>query len=155
MYGNSGGQTISRQESSWLWSQEKLVRRSERIIMATNQRISRVSLMAVQEGVFTSRTRRGHWSELFTEQENEFVRAFHDCSLGKFQHKDHIQLAWLVLKRHDFAQSHRVISDGLRRFASNQGVPGRYHETLTTFWVGLVDHAIQQAPDTDDFETFL
>ena len=47
-----------------------------------------------------------------------------------------------------------VERDALRRFASAQGVPGLYHETITWAFVLLIAERLRRSPGTE-WETFL
>jgi hypothetical protein len=80
--------------------------------------------------------------------DTEFLAAFHDGSLAgsEFKHRGHLRLAWLVLNRHSSEEAARILSREIQRFATSHGEPGRYHETLTRFWVHLVSHAMSEAP---------
>ena len=77
----------------------------------------------------------------------EFLEAFHRNSLPsiEFRHKGHLRLAWLILSRHNKTEAASIVSREIRRFAVSQGAAGRYHDTLTRFWVYLVDHAMEKA----------
>jgi hypothetical protein len=89
--------------------------------------------------------------------DDEFLRAFFSLTLpaSAFHHRDHLRLTWLVVRRHGAAAAHEVVSAGIRRFAEIHGHSGRYHETLTGFWVRLVAHAAGAAGDVGDFDGFL
>ena len=79
--------------------------------------------------------------------DKEFLAAFHQRTLAstEFKHRGHLRLAWLILQHHSPEEAARILSREIQRFAASQGVPGRYHETLTRFWVHLVNHAMSQA----------
>jgi len=64
-----------------------------------------------------------------------------------FPHRDHLRPAWLMVRRFG-------LEEGGDRAAA-QGVPDRYHETITRFWLRLVDHAVGVRPEIDDFDRFL
>ena len=87
----------------------------------------------------------------------EFLRAFHDCKLSSedFRHNGHLRLAWLVLRGHGLEEALRLLSVGIRQFASFKGVEDMYNETLTQFWVRIVNHAIQRHPSVQEFEQFI
>ena len=87
----------------------------------------------------------------------EFLRAFDDCSLPneRFRHRDHLRLAWLRLRRDGAEAGSDAVRAGIRRYAAAHGAADRYHETLTTFYLRLVTHAIARRPEVDDFERFL
>lgn len=89
--------------------------------------------------------------------DDEFLRAFFTLTLppSAFHHRDHLRLAWLVVRRHGAAAAEGLVGAGIRRFAEAHGHGGRYHETLTGFWVRLVAHAHAAGADIDDFDSFL
>jgi len=84
-----------------------------------------------------------------------FIDAFHRRSLERFSHRDHLRLAWIVMSRHGLAEGLNLMRQGIREFAEDQGSANRYHETLTMFWSRLVNHAIENSPSAQTFETFL
>ncbi len=89
--------------------------------------------------------------------DDEFLHAFFSLRLPNeaFRHRDHLRLAWLVVRRDGATAAPAVVADGIRRFAAGHRHGDRYHETLTAFWVRLVAHAVQDGPDIDDFDGFL
>jgi hypothetical protein len=84
----------------------------------------------------------------------EFLKKFHDCSLSELRHADHLRLAFLVLRNHEFEAARNFISDGLKRYAASKGTANGYHETITCFWLALVKHCLKRS-DIPDFEQFL
>jgi hypothetical protein len=89
--------------------------------------------------------------------DDEFVLAFMECTLPneQFHHSDHLRLTWLLTRRLGFASAKAAVADGIRRFVASHGHTHEYHETMTQFWVLIVDHAHQARPDIDDFDEFL
>lgn len=90
------------------------------------------------------------------ETDEEFLAAFEAGQVPKaaFHHREHVRLAWLYLRRHGPAGGAQRMREGIRSFAASHGVPGLYHETLTTFWVLAVQAARRAAPEAPDFESF-
>ena len=84
--------------------------------------------------------------------DSEFLAALRDGTLpvSCFRHADHLRLVWLHLHQSSFDQALRQVRDTILAFAQQNGVPHRYHETITTAWVKLV--ATHHEPS---FETFL
>jgi hypothetical protein len=70
----------------------------------------------------------------------DFVRTFEDCTLpnSAFHHRDHVRLAWLYLRRHPPVEALTRFAGGLRRFATANGHPGLYHETITWAFLLLI-----------------
>jgi hypothetical protein len=84
-----------------------------------------------------------------------FLRDFHAHRLQGFGHREHLRLAWALTKTHGLDISERLIRQGIMEFAEYQGAGNRYHETLTMFWIRIVDHAIRARPDINNFDVFL
>jgi hypothetical protein len=75
------------------------------------------------------------------EPEDEgFVRAFEAGTLAPeaFHHSEHVRLAWLYLREHAPPLALARFTDGLRRYATLQGKPDRYHETITWAYLLLI-----------------
>jgi len=89
--------------------------------------------------------------------DREFLRAFHESTLSSedFRHLGHLRLAWLVLRRHSLEEALPLLSGGIRQYASSKGASGTYNETLTQFWIRIVNHAIQTNPSAQEFEQFI
>jgi hypothetical protein len=84
-----------------------------------------------------------------------FLKDFHGHKLQSFGHRDHLRLAWALTKPHGLDIAERLIKKGIKEFAEYQGAGNRYHETLTMFWVRIVNHAIQARPDIGNFDVFI
>src|SRR6266702_7808798 len=89
--------------------------------------------------------------------DSEFLGLFHDDDLPRqeFRHKGHLRLAWLVLSRHRKDESEQIVAREIPRFAVAYGASNRYHDTLTRFWVRLVGHAIENAPEARSIDDLL
>ncbi len=90
-------------------------------------------------------------------EDREFLGLFHEGTLPgeQFQHKGHLRLAWLVLSHHPTDEAASIAACEIQRFAAANGAPGRYHDTLTRFWVRLVSHAMENAPDAGNIDELL
>lgn len=95
------------------------------------------------------------WQEGMTD--DEFITAFLSGTLAEsqFHHRDHLRLTWLLLRRHGRERGGQILADGIRQFAAAHGQTTRYHETMTHFWLWLVDHIRKSRPQLDSFEEFL
>jgi hypothetical protein len=95
--------------------------------------------------------------EIKPMEDGEFLASFHDGTLppSEFKHKGHLRLAWLVLKNHELAEASRIVSHEIRRLATSQGAQGRFHETLTRFWVYMVKHAMENSADVNSIDGLL
>ncbi len=85
----------------------------------------------------------------------EFLGAFERGHLHPFRHADHVRMAWLYLRQYGTDKGIVCIRKGLKHFATAHGAADKYHETITLFWVKLVDYARQHVAQTDDFEAFI
>jgi hypothetical protein len=72
--------------------------------------------------------------------DDEFVRAFESCELSPdlFHHRDHIRLARIYIDRLGPARATERFRAAIIKFASHNGVSGKYHETITIAWMRLV-----------------
>ncbi len=89
--------------------------------------------------------------------DDAFIQAFLAGALppSQFHHRDHLRLAWVLVRRDGAAQAAATIASSIRRYATAHGHAGRYHETITRFWVGLIGHLVQARPEIADFDGFL
>ena len=67
-----------------------------------------------------------------------------------FDHRQHVKFAWTVLGESP-ASAPSIVSDEIKRFADAHA-PGRFHETITQFWVALVAHTREVAKQDSDFD---
>ncbi len=67
-----------------------------------------------------------------------------------FDHRQHVKFAWTAVREQGADQAERVVSDEIRDFAALHA-PGKYHQTMTSFWVRLVAHTLEVA-DPGDFD---
>ena len=90
-------------------------------------------------------------------EDQEFLRLFHEGNLPgeEFRHRGHLRLAWLVLSRHQRDEAESIVAREIKQFAVANGASGRYHDTLTRFWIRLVGHAMENAPDAGSIDQLL
>ena len=87
--------------------------------------------------------------------DQEFLTAFEQGTLAEFPHKSHIRMAWLYLRAEGWEKGQEHIQSGIQNFAAAHGATSKYHRTITLFWARLVQHAIENQPEIDNFEAFL
>jgi hypothetical protein len=86
--------------------------------------------------------------------DEEFVKRFEECTLAEFHHADHIRMAWLYLRKFGYEIGSRKVKEGIRAFAAAKNQNQLYHETITEFWIRLVQHVIASYPHLETFAEF-
>src|SRR3954468_9344060 len=84
----------------------------------------------------------------------ELARAFDGGEIpnGSFRHEAHLQVAWTYLiESSSVGEASEKISLTLRRFAAAAGVPEKFHETITQFWMRLLA-LLQPSDGIRDFD---
>jgi hypothetical protein len=92
-----------------------------------------------------------------TDDDSAFLAAFESGSVpnSAFHHRDHIRLAWLYLRRDGPEAGARNVSNAILRFATAHGAAGRFHVSMTTFWVRLVQHVMSTVPGMRTFDELM
>jgi len=65
-----------------------------------------------------------------------FVRG--ELSAAGFAHRDHLRMAFEMLRRHDFAETTLHFSRALRAMARNAGKPEAFHQTITIAFLAVI-----------------
>jgi hypothetical protein len=86
--------------------------------------------------------------------DEEFLQAFEECTLEEFHHPDHIRMAWIYLRKFGYESGSAKVKEGIKRFAIAKNANTLYHETITQFWIRLVQHVIDSKPVAKTFEEF-
>lgn len=86
--------------------------------------------------------------------DHDFLTAFEAGTLHPFNHREHIRMAWLYLRRDGWLLGTEQIRAGIQRLAAAKGVTRLYHETITMFWAQMVYQALQADAALADFEQF-
>lgn len=75
----------------------------------------------------------------------ELLDKFIDTTLpsDQFHHQQHVQVAWLFVRKFGMPRALSEFTKALKRFAGAKGATGRYHETIT--WAFLLLIADRQA----------
>jgi hypothetical protein len=73
-----------------------------------------------------------------------FIESFEDCTFpaADFHHPAHVKVVWLYLQRYPVLETLKRFSENLRRFATANGKPNLYHETITWAYVFLIHERI-------------
>ncbi|HEY7781408.1 MAG TPA: hypothetical protein VIC85_14465 [Ktedonobacterales bacterium] len=99
----------------------------------------------------------GHEAPAPAILDDDFAHAFLSGALppARFHHRDHLRLAWCLTRRHGVDDATTIITAGIRDFATQHGQAAKYHETLTRFWVRIVNHLARTRPDLTTFDAYL
>lgn len=83
--------------------------------------------------------------------ERELFDRFVDTSLpaDQFHHQQHVQVAWMFVRRYGMPAALAEFSAAIKRFADAKGAHGLYHETITwAFLLLIADRQARSSPDT-------
>ena len=89
--------------------------------------------------------------------EDQFIEGFEACTLpaSEFHHEQHVRVVWLYLRRHSLLETLVRFSDGLRRFATANGKPNLYHETISWAYVFLIHRRMQHQIQEQSWPQFV
>jgi hypothetical protein len=73
---------------------------------------------------------------------------------GQFRHRQHINLAFYVVRRYGMPDAIGMICGWIRQIAAYERAPQKYHHTVSRAWVELVAHHVAEDPDCPDFGVF-
>ena len=77
-----------------------------------------------------------------------------DIKPGAFAHRDHLQVAYEMLDRYDFADACQRYAKTIRKMAEAAGAPEKYNTTITFAFMSLMAERKFRSNGTD-WETFL
>jgi hypothetical protein len=73
---------------------------------------------------------------------------------GQFRHRQHINLAFVAVRRYGMPEATTRICHWIQRIARYERAPQKYHHTVSRAWVEIVAHHAGADPDCADFDTF-
>ena len=73
---------------------------------------------------------------------------------GQFRHRQHINLAFLAVRRYGMPEATTRICDWIQRIAAYERAPQKYHHTVSRAWMEIVAHHVDADPACTDFDTF-
>lgn len=76
-----------------------------------------------------------------------FVRG--DIDPAQFPHRDHVRMAFEMLKRHDFPETVLLYSRALRTMAERVGRPQAFHQTITIAFLSLIAERMERDAAAD------
>jgi len=81
--------------------------------------------------------------------DTELVARFEALAVapGAFGHREHVRLAYAMLRGADFGEAAVRFRRALRRFAGAAGAADKYHETLTWAYLALVARRMAEDPE--------
>ncbi|MFJ8589276.1 hypothetical protein ACIRD2_32090 [Streptomyces sp. NPDC093595] len=77
------------------------------------------------------------------------------AATAHFDHRAHLHLTWLAVRRVGMPAAVGLVGEGIRRTARSAGAPQKYHATLSRAWVELVAYHAADRPTTEDFAAFV
>ena len=88
--------------------------------------------------------------------DQEFIARFENCSLPAegFHHREHVKVVWLYLRRYPLMETLTRFSESLRRFATANGKPNLYHETITWAYAFLINERMERNGRALSWEEF-
>jgi hypothetical protein len=72
-----------------------------------------------------------------------------DVDPDAFDHEAHVHVAWLYLERFPLSEALERFDAALRRLTAKLGVPGKYHATITWFFLLLISERRNEQPGAD------
>ncbi|TLZ19535.1 MAG: hypothetical protein E6K32_17785 [Gammaproteobacteria bacterium] len=81
-----------------------------------------------------------------------FVRGESDA--GNFPHREHVRMAFEMLRRHDFAETAWLYSRALRLMTARVGKPEAFNQTTTIAFLSLIAERMERG-GTPDFAAFV
>ena len=73
---------------------------------------------------------------------------------GQFRHRQHVNLAFVAVKRYGMPEATAKICTWIRHIAAYERAPQKYHHTVSRAWVEIVAHHVETDPDGADFDAF-
>jgi hypothetical protein len=80
-----------------------------------------------------------------------YVDAVMHGRVHPFGHREHVQLAYVLVAEYGVEDAARRAGEILSHMAAAHGAPERFHVTMTVAWVRAVSHHMSEAPDVSDF----
>ena len=89
-------------------------------------------------------------------RDSELLKRFEtfEVEAADFSHRDHVQVAFEMLKKYSFLEASAKYSNGINIIATNAGVPERFHVTITLAFLSLIAQRVDGS-EQDEFEAFL
>jgi hypothetical protein len=75
-------------------------------------------------------------------------------SAGQFRHRQHINLAFLAVRRYGMPEAIGTICRWIRQIATYEKAPQKFHHTVSQAWVELVAYHLSTDTGGVDFDAF-
>jgi len=72
-----------------------------------------------------------------------------------FPHREHVRMAFEMLRRHDFAETVLHYSRALRAMSARAGNPQAFHQTVTIAFLSLIAERMQESGGAADFDALV
>lgn len=82
-----------------------------------------------------------------TAELERFVRG--EVDAGNFPHREHVRMAFEMLRRHDFAEVAWLYSRAIRLMTAKIGKPQAFHQTTTIAFLSLVAERMERSGAAD------
>jgi hypothetical protein len=74
---------------------------------------------------------------------------------GRFGHRQHVQLAYLAVRRDGLPDAVETVCGWIRQLAAYERAPQKYHYTVSRAWVDAVGHHLVRDGDGGTFDPFV
>lgn len=91
-----------------------------------------------------------------TAQYRELARSFEAREVDPvaFRHREHVAVAYEMLRKHDFIEAAVKYGDNIQAIASKAGVPRKFNTTITFAFMSLIAERMATNEQTD-FDSFI
>lgn len=90
--------------------------------------------------------------------DREFLEQFNSNRIepGRFNHREHVRLAYTLLVLHEPRQAYVKFRESLQAFLRHNSIdPAKYHETMTQAWMLAVLHFMEISPPHGSAQAFI
>lgn len=90
------------------------------------------------------------------DEDLAFERAFERLEVpgDAFHHEDHVRLGWICLRQAPLAEAAVRFIGLLKAYATHQGAPEKYHDTITWAYLLLIHDRLTAMPEEHDWKEF-
>lgn len=94
---------------------------------------------------------------MISAADQQFIDQFEACTFPaeKFHHPEHVRVVWLYLHVCPLLETLARFTEKLKRFATANGKPNLYHETITWVHVFLIHERMQRNGHEQTWQEFV